>query len=142
MPKRRVKQTIGVGYTTDPARLEAVIQSLRAILQKHPQVDQSFWMVNFNEFADSSLNILVYYFTTTTQWAEYMKIRQDISLEFMRAIDQLGVEIAFPTRTLYMRPDQDPVQPNLQDVVHIYNPRTDSPPAPLSSDSGDMNGEG
>jgi MscS family membrane protein len=142
MPKRRVKQTIGVGYNTDPDRLEAVIQSLRAILQKNSNVDQQFWMVNFNEFADSSLNILVYYFTNTTQWAEFMKIRQDISLEFMRAIDELGVEIAFPTRTLYLRSDEEPIKPDLTTMEHIYNPRSDSPPAPLSSDMGEMDGEG
>ena len=142
MPKRRVKQTIGVGYNTEPDRLEAIIQAFRAILQKNPHVDQQFWMVNFNEFADSSLNILVYYFTNTTKWQEFMKIRQDISLEFMRAIEELGVEIAFPTRTLYLRSDEEPVKPDLESMEHIYNPRIDSPPAPLNSDTGEMDGEG
>ena len=75
-------------------------------------------------------------------WAEFMKIRQEISLDFMRAIDDLGVEIAFPTRTLYLRQDEEPSKPDLESMKHIYNPRIDTPPAPLGSDTASMDGEG
>ena len=133
MPRRRVKQVIGVGYDTEPERLEATVQSMRTILRDHPEVDQSFWMVTFQDFGDSALNILVYYFTKTTNWVNFMQIKQDISIEFMKALNELGVEIAFPTRTLYLRQDEVDEKPPLEDVVHIYSPRSDAPPPPIDA---------
>ena len=102
-------------------------------------------MVNFREFGASSLDIFVYYFTKTTVWAQFMQTKQDLSLEFMRALETLGVEIAFPSRTVYLRQDQEPIKPTLEDAVKILSPQGFSPPAPVdddADDTDDADGEG
>lgn len=137
MPKRRVVQTIGIGYNTEPERVQAVVHAFRKVLAESEQVDQDFWMVNFTEFADSALNIYLYFFTKTTVWSEYMGIRQDLNLTFMKILAELGVEIAFPTRTLYMRQDQEPEKPDLDSLVKYKVPVGFSPPAPAADDAED-----
>jgi len=101
MPKRRVKQYIGVTYSTSPDTMDALVQDIRQLLKEDEGVNQDFILVNFTDFADSSLQILVYYFTKTTAWLEHMDIRQRINIKLMRAVEARGSSIAFPTRTVH-----------------------------------------
>lgn len=57
--------------------------------------------MNWTEFGASSLDILVYYFTSSTAWREHMEVRQRINVKIARAVAAHGSSIAFPTRTLY-----------------------------------------
>jgi MscS family membrane protein len=101
MPVRRVKQTLSLTYGTSREKMETFVQRVRALLAEDAAVDQRFHMVNFTDFGASSLDILVYYFTRTTAWAEYMNERQRINLEMMRIAEEVGVSFAFPTQTLH-----------------------------------------
>lgn len=102
MPKRRIKLTVGITYATTPAQMRQAVEAIRQMLHEHPAIDQEFSLVNFTDFGASSLDILVYCFTTSTKWAEYLASRQDICLKIMEILEQLGLEVAFPSRTLYM----------------------------------------
>lgn len=105
MPKRRVKQIVGVTYETSPEDIAGLVQDFRDILREDEGVNQEFILVNFIEFGASSLDILVYYFTKTTAWLEHMDVRERINLKIMRAVEARGSSIAFPTRTLYLEGD-------------------------------------
>ncbi len=102
-PKRRVKMRIGLTYDATPAQLEKAIAGIERILKEHIGVDQDFFLVKFDEFADSSLSIFLYYFTKTTHWAEHLQIRQEVNLQIMKLLDELGLEFAFPTRTVHLK---------------------------------------
>lgn len=102
MPKRRVKQVVGVTYETPPDTMERIVESIREILRKDPDVNQEFILVNWTDFGSSSLDILVYYFTNTVKWLEYMEIRQRINVRIAQTVADHGSSVAFPTRTLYL----------------------------------------
>ncbi|WP_309396661.1 mechanosensitive ion channel family protein [Cerasicoccus maritimus] len=102
MPKRRVKQVIGITYEATAEDMEAIVYDIRQILHKDEGVNQEFILVNFTDFGSSSLDILVYYFTLSTKWLEYMDVRQRVNCKIMRAIRDRGLSVAFPTRTLYL----------------------------------------
>jgi len=102
MPKRRVKQTIGITYEATAEDMENLVEDFRAILREDEGVEQQFILVNFTDFGESSLDILVYYFTKSTAWLEYMDVRQRINCRMMRAIQARGLSVAFPTRSLYL----------------------------------------
>ncbi len=107
MPKRRVKMTVGVTYETTPAQMEALIEKIRDFLKKDSEVSQDFFMVKFINFGAYSLDILVYYFTKTTEWHSHLQIRQEINLAIMRIIEDMGLSIAFPTQTLYIKSEEN-----------------------------------
>lgn len=102
MPKRRVKQYIGVTYSTSPENMEGLVEDIRQLLKEDEGVNQDFILVNFTDFGDSALQILVYYFTSTIAWLPHMEIRQRVNLKIMRAVEARGSSIAFPTRTLHI----------------------------------------
>lgn len=101
-PKRRVKIRIGITYDTTPALMQQAITGIEKILKYHIGVDQEFSLVKFDEFEDSSLSIFLYYFTNTTHWEEYLQIRQEVNMQIMELLESLGLQFAFPTRTVHV----------------------------------------
>jgi len=101
MPKRRVMQSVGVTYETTADQMEAAVDGIRKIIEDDESVDKEFIVVQFTDFGDSSLDILLYYFTVATAFADHLATKQRINLAIMRMLDGMGLSIAFPTRTLY-----------------------------------------
>lgn len=102
MTNRRIKETIGVRYE-DVDKLDEILVDIRVMLEYHNEIDTSqTLMVNFNEFAPSSLDFFIYTFTKTTNWVKYHKIKQDILFRIIQIIEKHGAEVAFPTSTLHL----------------------------------------
>lgn len=109
MTNRRIKETIGVRYD-DVSVLEGILRDVKEMLENHDAIDHSkTLMVNFDEFGASSLNFFIYTFTRTTVWAEYHEIKQDVLLKIAAIIAGHGAEIAFPTRTIQLVAEPEPV---------------------------------
>lgn len=106
MLNRRIYETIGVRYE-DAKHIPAIISKVREMLANHPEIDtRKTLIVNFNSFNASSLDFFVYTFTKTTQWVKYHEIKQDILLNILEIVHELGADVAYPTSTIKM----DPVQ--------------------------------
>lgn len=97
---RRIKETIGIRYD-DFTVVKDVIEDIRVMLKEHKGISNEFiTLVNFVTYGDSSLDIMVYTFADTKDWATYLDIQQDVLLKIGDIIAKHGAEIAFPTRTL------------------------------------------
>ena len=102
MSHRRIKETVGIRYA-DIDKMAAIVADVRAMLEQHPEIDaKQTLIVNFDKFADSSLNFFIYTFTNTTQWVHYHEIKQDVLLRIAGIIARHRAEIAFPTQTLHI----------------------------------------
>jgi MscS family membrane protein len=99
---RRLSCKIGVQYDTTPDRIEAFCEGVRELIRKHPYTRKDYYMVYFNEFADSSLNILLYTFFITPDWTTELRERHRLLVDIVRLAHRLGVQFAFPTRTLHL----------------------------------------
>ncbi len=103
MGKRRIKTTIGLTYSTSTQQIEQILEDLKSYLKSHEGVDQEAFYINFEGFGSSSLDIFCYFFTKTTNWGEFMNIREEIFLNFMQIIEtKNGASFAFPSRSLYI----------------------------------------
>jgi len=101
-PVRRVKMTIGVTYSTKAPQMEELIRRLKDLLKNDPGVWQDYMVVRFTEFGDSSLNVYLDYYSKSVVWDEHLAVRERINLSIMRILEELGLEIAFPSRTVYL----------------------------------------
>ncbi len=107
---RRQRFFIQVTYDTPREKLEEFAAQIKQILVDHPITNKRDIRVRFNEFGDSSLNILVYFFLEVRDIATELKEREDILLRIMEIAQKLGVEFAFPTRTLHIAAATAPVE--------------------------------
>lgn len=102
MTNRRITTTIGLRYE-DAAKVGTIVEAVRQMLQTHESIDQhQTLLVYFNDFGDSSLNIMVYCFTKTTVWAEWLAAQQDVFLKIIDIVQAHGADFAFPSQTLYL----------------------------------------
>jgi len=99
---RRWKTMISVTYETPPEKIEAFCEGIRELIRTHPYTRKDYFHVYLNAFAASSLDILLYVFHETPDWATELRERHRLFLDIIRLADRLGVDFAFPTRTLYM----------------------------------------
>ena len=107
MPKRRVSQAIGVTYETRADQMQNAVSAIRGILEGDEGVDQEFMLIRFTDFGEFSLNILVYYFTRDVTWDEHLATKERVNLAMMSMLEELGLSIAFPTRTIHLREGAD-----------------------------------
>lgn len=100
MTNRRIYENIGVRYD-DINKIPEIVSEIKEYLEASDLIAQNqTTIVSLNEFADSSVNIMVYCFTKTTVWVEFHEQKEKILLDFSRIISEKGAEIAFPTTTL------------------------------------------
>lgn len=99
---RRYVANLGLCYDTPPDKVEAFCEGVRAILVGMPGMRKDFYLVEFKEFADSSLIIMLYCFMETGTWNEELRVRTNLNLEIMRLAEKLGVSFAYPTQTLHV----------------------------------------
>jgi MscS family membrane protein len=105
MSHRRINLTIGLRYD-DFALVKPVADDIRAMLMAHPDIDSTqSLIVNFNEYAGSSLDLMVYTFTKVTNWMDFQHVKQDVLLRIGEVIEKHGAQIAFPTQTLHVARD-------------------------------------
>ncbi|AOM83336.1 mechanosensitive ion channel family protein [Salisediminibacterium beveridgei] len=105
MRKRLVSYNLGVMYATSTNQMETCVKRIEDLLRNSKDVDQELIIVNFTEFNDSSLDILIYYFTKPTGWVEHLKIKESLNISVMKILEEEGVSVAFPTRSIYMEND-------------------------------------
>ncbi|WNF35627.1 mechanosensitive ion channel family protein [Bacillaceae bacterium IKA-2] len=102
MGKRRITFNLGVTYTTPKKKLETVVKRIDELLKSHQEVDQELIFVRFSEFNDSSLDIFLYFFTKTTSWGEYLEVKENINYKILEILEEEGVSVAFPSRSIYI----------------------------------------
>lgn len=102
MKRRRINFNLGITYGTPVSKIKEAIAGIKKIIAEDAKFDHSFYMVKFNEFGAYSLNIFIYCFAKTTDWAESLAIREEFNLKIMQLLEEIGVDIAFPSQTIYL----------------------------------------
>lgn len=102
MGKRRVTFHLGVTYDTPRVKLKNCVEKIKDLLENHPEIHKETIFVKFDRFNDSSLDIFIYFFTITTKWGDFLKVKEDINFNIMEILESEGVSVAFPSRSIYI----------------------------------------
>lgn len=100
---RRIKENLGITYQTPAEKVETFCNEIRTIIANHPDTRKDYYIVNFTGFKDSYLNIMLYCFVKVPNWQAELNAKQDILLSIAKKADELGVEFAYPTQTLFIQ---------------------------------------
>lgn len=105
MTFRRIKWVIGLEYRSTSAQLQEVRDGIEKYLREDKnfvQPDETATFVRIDSFSGSSIDILLYCFTRTTNWLEWLEIKEKLLLEIKRIVENAGTGFAFPSRSLYL----------------------------------------
>ncbi len=101
MFERRVLFTVGVNYATPVDILEQLPAAFREIVERQKERTR-FDRAHFKALGQSSIDFEIVYFVNSPEYVFMMDTQQRVCLDILRHLEELGVSLAFPTRTIYM----------------------------------------
>jgi small-conductance mechanosensitive channel len=99
MAERRVLFQIGVTYQTPYERLADIKQIIREVIEAVDQTRVN--RIHFLKYGDFALIFEVVYFVLDRDYNLFMDIQDRINSEIYRRFNEIGVEFAYPTRTVF-----------------------------------------
>jgi MscS family membrane protein len=123
---RRIKMSLGIKYNSKPEDIKNAVNEIRVMLDKHPKIatkntEYSYHptrstklvskddlqgikktlLVYLDEFSASSINILVYCFTKSVDWSEWLETKEEVMHKIMEILEKNSLEFAFPSISIY-----------------------------------------
>ena len=123
---RRIKMSLGIKYDSKRENIKKAIEEIRYMLDKHPQIatknteydyskhksaklvskDDEMGikrnlLVYLDEFSGSSINILIYCFSKSVNWNEWLETKEDVMYKIMEIFEKNSLEFAFPSMSIY-----------------------------------------
>ena len=113
MEKRRLDVTLTFTYSTTAQQMRDVVQRIRELLENTDDVDPETVMVHFVDFDASSLNVRVIAQVLLPDFRAFTAAKEAVFLDIMTIVESLGIDFAFPSRSLYIEsaPDSAAAQP-------------------------------
>lgn len=102
MGKRQITFNLRVTHDTTQNQLKNVVNRIQSLLKNHDDIHQETIFVSFDEYKENGLDIFLYFFTKTTNWGEYLKVREEVNFAIMDILKDEGVEFALPTTRFYV----------------------------------------
>jgi MscS family membrane protein len=93
---------LGLVLETTEQQMRTVLASLERVLRAHPQLWPEGVTVRFKEIGAFSLNLDINAWFDTTNWDEFMLIREEMLLSFLRVIEEAGTALALPARNVHL----------------------------------------
>jgi small-conductance mechanosensitive channel len=98
--ERRVKLVFGVLYETAEDKMKKIPSLMKDIVDGVEKT--RFDRAHFKTFSASSLDFEVVYFVESGEYLDYMDIQQDINFKVKEVFTKEGIEMAYPTQTIYL----------------------------------------
>jgi MscS family membrane protein len=105
MTYRRIKWLLGLRYDATAEQLQQVRTGIEKYLLENKafvQPKDTSTFVRIDRFSASSIDVLMYAFTNTTDWLEWLEIKEELLLEIKRIVADAGTDFAFPSQSLYV----------------------------------------
>ena len=101
---RRIFWTIGLEYKSTLVQIKNFTKDISEYITNNKDfiVDaNNKCFVRLEKFNDSSIDILIYCFTKTNNWEEYLKIKEDLAVFIKDKVEEINLSFAFPSQSIY-----------------------------------------
>lgn len=105
MTHRRIFWTIGVEYKTTIEQLKQIRDGIEAYITENEDFttpEEAAKFVRIDKFNDSSIDIMLYCFTKTTVWGEWLEIKEKLAYAIKDIVENAGTGFAFPSQSVYL----------------------------------------
>ena len=105
-PMRRVVLNLGLTYDTTSGKMKEALELLKSIPKRVENVSSnpSDIVAVFTEYSDSALVIMYIYFIE--KQGDILGVTSNMNMEILAAFNKAGLNLAFPTRTVYIQKDE------------------------------------
>ena len=105
-PMRRVVLNLGLTYDTTSEKMKEALELLKSIPKRVENVSSnpSDIVAVFTEYSNSALVIMYIYFIE--KQGDILGVTSNMNMEILAAFNKAGLNLAFPTRTVYIQKDE------------------------------------
>lgn len=134
MTHRRTYWIIGVRYDTTVEQLKEIRDKVLGYVESHPEYAQAPEVSTFmrvDSFGPSSIDFMLYCFTKTTNWGEWLRLKEELAFFIKDTVEGAGTEFAFPSTSLY-----------LESGAELFSPPGDAASQAVAADAAIATGKG
>ncbi|HIC35632.1 MAG TPA: mechanosensitive ion channel, partial [Gammaproteobacteria bacterium] len=105
MTHRRIYWMIGVEYRTTVDQLREIRDAIETYVidgEEFANPSEVPTFVRIDRFGDSSIDIMLYCFTRTTNWGDWLEIKERLAYRIKEIVEGAGSAFAFPSRSIYV----------------------------------------
>lgn len=99
---RRLRFILGITYDATPDQLKTLRDRILVYFETEPMVLPDGRFVRFDEFAQSSLDLIVNCFVDTNDLGLFLELKEKVQLNVMDIMREVGTSPAFPSVSVYM----------------------------------------
>ena len=127
---RRIKMSIGVTYENKMSDIVCLKDDILDMLLNHPNIAsnknidisrtkafeaikredlegiKNTLLVYIDEFGATSINILVYCFSRSPVWEDWLDTKEDVMIKIARLVEKNHCEFAYPTQVVHLKQEQ------------------------------------
>ncbi len=105
-PDSLMEKRISLRYETTEDQLRWILGSVRDLLHAHPMIcADPMPFVRFENYGESSLDVLLFAYVKAKRWADRAAIEEDILFHVGKIVAKAGSGFAFPSTTAYIARD-------------------------------------
>ena len=105
MTNRRIFWQIGVEYRSTTEQLKIIRDEILKYVREHDAYEKDGLpvFVRVDSFGPSSIDFMLYCFTKTTDWGEWLAIKEELTFKIKEIVEDIaGTGFAFPSQSLYI----------------------------------------
>ena len=102
---RRINWTIGLQYNSKIKQISNFTNNINNYIKENENflVNENFKsFVRLDKFNDSSIDILIYCFTSTNDWEKFLEIKEKLAMKISQEVEEQGLSFAFPSQSIYI----------------------------------------
>ena len=102
---RRINWIIGLEYNSTVDQIKKLTDFISNYINTSDDfiVNQDYQtFVRLDKFNDSSIDILVYCFTSTNDWSTFLEIKENLAINIKSKVEEIGLNFAFPSSSIYI----------------------------------------
>ena len=127
---RRIKMTVGITYESKMEDIVNLKNDIFNMLITHPKIAtnnninisktkafeaikqedlygvKNTILVFIDEFGASSINILVYCFSKSPMWEDWLDTKEEVMIEISKLVEKNSCEFAYPTQAILIKKDE------------------------------------
>jgi MscS family membrane protein len=92
-------------YDTTAAQIRTILDGMQEILTTHPDILKESAKVRLTEFRASAMRVEISAYVPVRDQDAFMKIQEDLFLQFLETVEKTGASFASSSQTIYMARD-------------------------------------
>mgnify|MGYP004561068693 FL=1 len=101
--KRRYKINLGITLETPLNKVKIIEEKIKTMLKEKEAVMDDSIIVKFDKITDNTINLLIYAFTDSVDYGSFLKQKEEINFKIMQILESENVELAYDTKTVYVK---------------------------------------